>query len=122
MIAHVTLHVSDYETSKSFYETTLLPLGYVLSKDFSDASVSGFKSGEGNHDFWINADGAKQTTHVAFEARSKEEVQSFYNAALEAGGTDNGASGYREDYGPGYYAAFILDPDGHNIEAAFFES
>ena len=123
MIAHITLHVNDASKAKEFYLNTLAPMGYKASMEFPEGGpieVVGFKSGEGNHDFWINGDGAKQPTHVAFVAISEKMVQDFYDAALKAGAKDNGAPGYRTEYGAGYYAAFVLDPDGHNIEAMYW--
>ncbi|MBI4032526.1 VOC family protein [Candidatus Berkelbacteria bacterium] len=120
MIAHVTLHVSDYEKSKVFYKKVLAPFGYVCDMEFGK-DAAGFKDREGNHDFWLAADGTKQPTHVAFWAKSQAEVKAFYKAALAVGGRDNGKPGYRTDYGAGYYAAFVHDPDGHNIEGFWWD-
>ncbi len=117
MIAHTSLAVSDYRRSKAFYIQALKPLGYTNNMEYGEAA--GFNDGK-NTDFWI---GRKQTVvpmHLAFEARSREEVQAFHTAALAAGGKDNGGPGYR-DYWPGYYAAFVHDPDGHNIEAVWYD-
>jgi predicted lactoylglutathione lyase len=75
----------------------------------------------GISDLWLIGDGAKQEGHVAFTANDKESVQKFYDAGLASGGSDNGAPGYRKDYTPGYYAAFVKDPDGHNIELVFMD-
>ncbi len=122
MIAHVTLHVSDYEKGKEFYLKALAPLGYKVSMEFPEHKAIGFMSGAGNTDFWLHADGAKQTTHVAFAASSEKMAQDFYKAALAAGGKNNGAPGYRTEYGAGYYGAFVHDPDGHNIEAMYWNS
>ena len=117
MIAHTTLHVSDYQKSKAFYIKALAPLGYINNmEDGEDAA--GFHDGK-NTDLWIVCDPVVPT-HVAFEAKSRQEVEAFYEAALAAGATDNGGPGYR-DYWPGYYAAFVLDPDGHNIEAVWYD-
>ncbi|MBI2024192.1 VOC family protein [Candidatus Giovannonibacteria bacterium] len=120
MIAHVTIHVNDFEKGKEFYSKALAPLGYKLTKDFPQWKAAGFVSGEGNTDFWLHADGAKQPTHIAFTATSEEMAKEFYDAAIKAGGKDNGAPGYRTEYGAGYYAAFVYDPDGHNIEAMYW--
>ena len=116
MIAHTTLHVSDYQKSKAFYIQALAPLGY--ENNMEDGDAAGFYDGK-NTDLWIVRDEVAPT-HVAFEAGSRQEVEAFYQAALAAGATDNGAPGYR-DYWPGYYAAFVFDPDGHNIEAVWYD-
>lgn len=120
MIAHTGVHVKEYQESKEFYGSALAPLGYRMSYDMPEYKAGGFMQG-GNTDFWIMADGQACTTHVAFHAQSPEDVQAFHAAALAAGGTDNGAPGYRKDYSPGYYAAFVHDPDGNNIEAVWFD-
>lgn len=120
MIAHTTQTVSNIAKAKEFYTKALAPLGYTLSKDMPEYKVAGYKSGEGNHDFWLHERPSPQTTHIAFVAKSEEEAQAFYKAAIDAGGKDNGAPGYRPDYGAGYYAAFVYDPDGSNIEAAYW--
>ncbi len=116
MIAHTTLHVSDYQRSKAFYVQVLAPLGYTHNME--DGEAAGFHDGK-NTDFWMVKDDVVPT-HLAFEANSAEAVEAFYRAALAAGATDNGAPGYR-NYWPGYYAAFVLDPDGHNIEAVWYD-
>ena len=117
MIAHTSLHVRDYAKSKAFYLRALEPLGYHNNMEHGEAG--GFNDGK-NTDFWISREDTVVPTHVAFEAKSRAEVEAFHRAALEAGGTDNGAPGYR-DYWPGYYAAFVYDPDGHNIEAVWYD-
>jgi predicted lactoylglutathione lyase len=117
MIAHTGLHVSDYGKSKEFYLKILEPLGYQNNMEFGESA--GFNDGK-NTDFWINQSNKVVPTHLAFEAKSAAEVQGFHKAALAAGGKDNGAPGYR-DYSPGYYAAFAYDPDGHNIEAVWYD-
>jgi predicted lactoylglutathione lyase len=120
MIAHISLKVSDIAKAKEFYSKALAPLGFHVSKEFPDYKMIGMMSGEGNTELWLDGNGCKQSTHVAFGAKNEEQVQAFYKAALEAGGKDNGAPGYRTDYGAGYYAAFVLDHDGHNIEAMYW--
>ena len=124
MIDHVTLRVSDYEKSKEFFSRALKPLGYVLTREFPKDFSAGFAA-DGRRDLWIKAGSTDQRSHsfscLAFVARSKQAVNDFYKAALDAGGQDNGAPGYRPEYHPGYYAAFVLDPDGYNIEAVFDE-
>ena len=116
MIAHTTLHVDDLERAMAFYVTVLTPLGYRVNMTLDDAA--GFSDGN-NTDFWIVRDQVAPT-HLAFEADSRQAVEAFYRAALDAGARDNGAPGYR-DYWPGYYAAFVLDLDGHNIEAVWYD-
>jgi catechol 2,3-dioxygenase-like lactoylglutathione lyase family enzyme len=120
MIDHVTLHVSDIEASKEFFAKALKPLDYSLKMEFPEYKIAGF-AWEGKPDFWLNGSGTSQTTHVAFLARDKVIVDEFYKSGLAAGGKDNGKPGYRKNYSPGYYAAFVLDPDGHNIEVVFHD-
>ena len=117
MIAHTTLPASDYPKSRAFYVQTLAPLGYT--NNMEDGDAAGFHDGK-NTDFWVVHEQTVVPTHIAFEAKSAEEVEAFYQAALAAGATDNGGPGYR-DYWPGYYAAFVYDPDGHNIEAVWYD-
>lgn len=117
MIAHTSLAVRDYKKAKSFYTKALAPLGYRNNMEYEDSA--GFNDGK-NTDFWISAKDVVVPTHVAFEASSRAKVQAFYKAATGAGGTENGRPGYRE-YSPGYYAAFVLDPDGNNIEAVWYD-
>ena len=117
MIAHATLPVSDYKKSKAFYVQTLAPLGY--KNNMEDGEAAGFNDGK-NTDLWIVRVDPVVPTHLAFEANSRQEVEAFYKAALAAGATDNGGPGYR-DYWPGYFAAFVYDPDGHNIEAVWYD-
>ena len=117
MIDHLTLTASNYEKSKAFYIKALAPLGYSLVKEFGD-DVAGFGIGD-RLDFWL-ANGAQATSptfHLAFMAESREQVNAFYRAAIDAGGKDNGEPGTREGHPPNYYCAFVLDPDGQNIEA-----
>jgi catechol 2,3-dioxygenase-like lactoylglutathione lyase family enzyme len=119
MIDHVSLHVSDYAKSKSFFEHALAPLGYSVIMEFGGA-VAGLGAG-GKPDFWIAQGGAEggagKPTHVAFASSNRAMVDAFYDAALAAGGRDNGAPGLRPQYHPNYYGAFVFDPDGNNIEA-----
>jgi predicted lactoylglutathione lyase len=118
MIAHTSLAVVDYQTSKTFYKKALSPLGYTNNMEYGEAA--GFNDGK-NTDFWIGQRDTVSPTHLAFEAKNKQEVEEFYRAALNAGGKDNGGPGYRPDYWPGYYAAFVYDLDGHNIEAVWYD-
>jgi catechol 2,3-dioxygenase-like lactoylglutathione lyase family enzyme len=117
MIAHTSLPVSDYRKSKSFYLRALAPLGYSSNMEYGEAA--GFNDGK-NTDFWISKEKAVARIHLAFEARNSQQVEAFHKEAIAAGGRDNGAPGYR-DYWPGYYAAFVLDPDGNNIEAVWYD-
>jgi len=117
MIAHTSLTVSDYRKSKAFYVTALAPLGY--RNNMEHGSAGGFNDGK-NTDFWISEENTVSPTHLAFLARNAQQVRDFHQAALGAGAKDNGAPGYR-DYSPGYYAAFVLDRDGNNIEAVWFD-
>lgn len=123
MLDHFGINVSDLESSKNFYLATLAPLNYVLLKEYKEAVGFGVnteydKSKDPGGDFWI-AKGVPQSPriHFAFSASSRSAVDKFYNCALEAGGKDNGPPGLRKHYHKHYYAAFILDPDGYNIEA-----
>lgn len=120
MIAHTSLPVSDYGASKEFYKRVLSTLGYSNNMEFGDAA--GFNDGK-NTDFWIHRKPKHQVvpTHLAFEAKSRQEVEAFHQAALGAGAEDNGKPGYRREYWPGYFAAFVLDADGHNIEAVWYD-
>jgi catechol 2,3-dioxygenase-like lactoylglutathione lyase family enzyme len=118
MIAHTSLTVRDFAAAKGFYDKALAPLGYAAKMEAGDAA--GFNDGK-NTDFWIGERATIEPMHVAFEAKSKEQVEAFYRAALAAGGRDNGKPGYRKEYWPGYYAAFVYDLDGHNIEAVWYD-
>jgi catechol 2,3-dioxygenase-like lactoylglutathione lyase family enzyme len=117
MLDHVGFGVDDYERSKAFYEQALAPLGLSLLME-PLPGIGGFGEGQSPF-FWIaNRDPAPQTpVHVAFTADSRDAVDAFHAAALAAGGTDNGAPGIRELYHPTYYGAYVLDPDGNNVEA-----
>jgi catechol 2,3-dioxygenase-like lactoylglutathione lyase family enzyme len=117
MIAHTSLAVSDYSRSKSFYLKALHPLGYRNNMEYGTSA--GFNDGK-NTDFWITQSETVVPMHLAFETSSRQRVVAFHEAALAAGGKDNGAPGYR-DYSPGYYAAFVYDPDGNNIEAVWYD-
>lgn len=120
MIDHVGLHVSDITKAKDFYTKTLAPLGYTLMADMPEYNVAGFGA-DGKADFWIDAKDTDTTNHVAFVAKDKSTVEAFYKEGLAAGGSDNGAPGYRKEYSAGYYGAFIKDADGHNIEVVFHD-
>ena len=121
MIDHIGFSVSDYPRAKAFYEKALAPLGYVLimevQQDVNDAPAAGFGAG-GKPDFWIGGEGGlNKPMHIAITAKDRAAVDAFYQAALAAGAKDNGPPGLRPHYHANYYGAFVLDPDGHNIEA-----
>ena len=116
MLDHVTLGVSDIERSKAFYDQALRPLG--IARLYAEGvTASGYGAGRKAF-FWIGLRDASQTgSHVAFAAEDRNTVDRFHEAALAAGGRDNGLPGLRPRYHEDYYGAFVLDPDGHNIEA-----
>jgi catechol 2,3-dioxygenase-like lactoylglutathione lyase family enzyme len=111
---HIKIHVADLAASKAFYEAALAPLGYSALMEGSDGKRWGF--GESFPHFWIAQSDSPTILHVAFRASTTDLVDQFYAAAIAAGGTDNGGPGPRP-YHAEYYGAFVLDPDGNNIEA-----
>ncbi len=122
MIDHVTFGVSDFARSVQFYDEALAPLG--VKRLFDDESGPAKATGYGDTRpwFWIaEHDPTSGKLHIAIRARDRAAVDAFHKAGLLAGGTDNGAPGLRPHYHPGYYGAFVLDPDGHNIEAVFHD-
>lgn len=126
ILDHVTVVVSDLERSRTFYAAALAPLGIGPLMDFP--GTCGFGRGAAPQ-LWLSvgptsyqqpADVARITpVHLALAARSRAEVDAFHRAALAAGGRDFGAPGLRPEYHPTYYGAFVLDPDGHDLEAVF---
>jgi catechol 2,3-dioxygenase-like lactoylglutathione lyase family enzyme len=120
MIDHIGFPVSEYARAKAFYARALAPLGYSLVMEVSqqnDHPAAGFGA-DGKADFWIGGEGGlDKPLHVAIVAKDRATVDAFYKEALAAGGRDNGAPGIRAHYHSNYYGAFVLDPDGHNIEA-----
>ncbi len=119
MLDHIGISVADYGRSRAFYASALAPLGYVAKSEPAGAEghVCGFGA-SGHPDFWISDEGRMAPAmHIAFTAPSRKAVADFHAAALAAGGTDNGGPGIRAHYHANYYAAFVHDPDGHNIEA-----
>ena len=123
MLDHVGFAVADAERSRTFYEQALAPIaiGLIMSvtpeQTESGDTAHGFGS-DGKPFFWVgDNERVGEGTHVAFAVASRAEVDAFHAAALAAGGRDNGAPGLRPHYHPNYYAAFVRDPDGHNIEA-----
>ena len=119
MLDHVGIRVSDFEQSKRFYAEALSPLGYELIKEPS-ASAAGFGR-QGKPEFWIGQGDSGQPVHIAFAADDRARVDAFHEEALAAGGRNNGGPGLRPKYHPSYYAAFVFDPDGNNIEAVCHE-
>jgi catechol 2,3-dioxygenase-like lactoylglutathione lyase family enzyme len=115
MIDHVTANVSDIEAAKSFYRQALAPLGYSLQMELPGAA--GLGTGEGIPDFWLGSSEERGAAHVAFQAPDRTTVDRFYEAAMAAGGKDNGAPGLRPHYHETYYAAYVHDADGNNVEA-----
>lgn len=119
MLDHVSIGVRDIPAAKRFYEAALSPLGYSCLA--SGDEYAGF--GAKNPGFWLNSTAhpvpadMRSGLHFCFTAPSRAAVDAFHAAALTAGGSDNGAPGLRPDYGPTYYAAFAIDPDGYRIEA-----
>lgn len=114
MIDHFNLPVSDLEKSARFYETVLKTLGYPVL--FRDNDAIGF--GAQSWEFGIaQEEGTLQNIHVAFRANNNKDVSAFYQAAIDAGAQCNGKPGYRSEYGPNYFAAFVIDANGHNVEA-----
>lgn len=122
MIDHLGFSVSDYERAKAFYAKALAPLDYslimeVTAEQTGHAAAAGFGA-NGKPDLWFGAEGAmNKPVHIAILAKDRATVDAFYKLAIAAGGRDNGAPGIRPHYHANYYGAFVLDPDGHNIEA-----
>jgi catechol 2,3-dioxygenase-like lactoylglutathione lyase family enzyme len=115
ILDHLGLAVSDYPQAKAFYTAALAPLGITLVTEVQ--GWAGFGKG-GKPEFWFGPHAEPQKPmHLAFRAETREQVRQFYEAALQAGGKDNGPPGLREIYHPNYYGAFVIGPDGHNIEA-----
>jgi catechol 2,3-dioxygenase-like lactoylglutathione lyase family enzyme len=121
MIDHTSIKVTDPAKSRTFYEKALGALGYTVLREIPKEFTGGLVVlGYGvapKPDFWVGEGRPKEPQHVAFRAKSHAEVDAFYKAALAAGGRDNGPPGPRPHYHEHYYGAFVLDPDGHNIEA-----
>jgi catechol 2,3-dioxygenase-like lactoylglutathione lyase family enzyme len=119
VLDHVGIRVSDFEQSKRFFTEALSPLGYELIMEPS-VSAAGFGR-QGKPDFWIGQGDRGQPVHIAFAASDRASVDAFHEEALAAGGRNNGGPGLRPEYHPSYYAAYVFDPDGNNIEAVCHE-
>lgn len=127
MLDHVGITVADFARSRAFYEAALKPLGSAVVMAMSAEETGGAYEGVGlgaggKPSFWVSRPGAgagvaSGPIHLAFQAPDRAAVRTFHAAALAAGGRDNGGPGLRPDYHPNYYAAFVLDPDGNNVEA-----
>jgi len=117
MFDHVGINVRDFARSRAFYEQALAPLGYRVTMDMSQYKAVGFGTDE-KPVFWVcEREPYGAGTHIAFQVDDRETVHAFYDAAVAAGGTDNGPPGPRPEYTPTYYAAFVHDFDGNNVEA-----
>lgn len=122
MIDHIGIGAGDFARSRRFYEAALAPLGVSVVMEVTPEQSGGYHGlgmgRDGKPFFWVGNGGQRGAgMHVAFSAASRAEVDGFYAAAMAAGGTDNGPPGLRVHYHPNYYAAFVLDPDGINVEA-----
>ncbi|MFC4161490.1 VOC family protein [Chitinimonas lacunae] len=129
MLDHLGIYASDFERSKLFYRAVLGAIGYkplheMTARDTGLVPLIGF--GVEHADFWLGGSSAARpvtcgSLHIAFRVKNRAGVEAFYQAALKVGGRDNGKPGLRPEYHPHYYGAFVLDPDGHNIEAVCHE-
>ena len=124
MIDHIGIAASRLQQSKDFYSAALKPLGIGLLAEFpaeltgkTDVAGFGLADGSGGPEFWLSEGKPGSPVHVGFLAEDRAAVDAFYAAAIAAGGKDNGPPGPRPHYHEHYYAAFVLDPDGHNVEA-----
>ena len=125
MIDHFGVNVSTPSVSRRFYEAALAPLGLAVMMEVTAAESGGFYEGVGFGEngkpvFWTGGGSTKPLSgpcHIAFAAQDRAAVDAFYAAAMAAGGRDNGKPGLRPEYHANYYAAFVIDPDGHNVEA-----
>ena len=123
MIDHLGINCADWEKSKAFYDKVLGVLGYTRQMEFDDVAI-GYGVG-GKPDFWIGdmsageADGPNRETHIAFHAADADAVRAFYDAAVELGAESLHAPRLWPEYHPGYFGAFVRDPDGNNVEAVY---
>ena len=114
MFDHLGVKVKDLAASKRFYAAALAPLGYTVQ--YEDKSAIGFGT-KGAPALWLGQGEARGAVHIALQAKDHAAVNAFHKAAVPAGGKDNGKPGLRAEYHPNYYAAFVTDPDGNNLEA-----
>jgi catechol 2,3-dioxygenase-like lactoylglutathione lyase family enzyme len=123
MIDHMSVLVTDIVAAREFYRQALAPLGYEVIKQYPSADAPHVVGlGErGGTDVWLGLGTPTGPQHIAFRTSSRKVVRAFYEAALAAGGKDNGAPGVRSMYHADYYGAFVRDPDGHNVEAVCHE-
>lgn len=119
MYDHIGLHVKDLAASVAFYQAALVPLGYELCS--RDETSAGFGP-PGAPALWLYAGKTVSAAHVAFRAADRAAVDRFHQRGRATGGRDNGPPGLRADYAPTYYAAFLVDPDGNNVEAVCMEA
>ena len=119
VLDHTGIEVADFAASRAFYERVLEPLGFSVQMDFSEQFEAMGFGVPGKPSFWIRAAEGQPSGphHIAFHATDRERVDRFHEAALAAGASDNGEPGLREHYHPTYYGAFVIDPDGNNVEA-----
>jgi len=115
VIDHIGVNVRNFAASKRFYEEALNPLGYAIIMDWGSACMFAEAARQGV--LWVGQAGAVAPYHLALAAPDRAKVDTFYEAAMATGGKDNGAPGLRPQYHPNYYGAFVLDPDGYNVEA-----
>ena len=120
MIDHMGIMVRDFDKAKAFYDKAFAPLGasllMMVPPEYTDGvKIGGY--GREKPDYWLREGDHQETQHIAFTARNRAEVDAFYEAAIAAGGKDNGGPGLRPHYHANYYGAFVIDPDGNNIEA-----
>ena len=118
MFDHLGLHVKDLTKSSRFYEAALAPLGYAVAS--RDATSVSFTGPPGAPALYLYLGGASAGAHLAWAAKERASVKQFHEGGLRAGGKDNGAPGVRADYAENYYAAFLIDPDGNNVEAVCY--
>jgi catechol 2,3-dioxygenase-like lactoylglutathione lyase family enzyme len=116
MFDHVGLKARDFRTSLAFYRAVLAPLGYEAQQVDEVGRSAGFGP-KGTVALWLSEGSPRSSAHLAFASPSRAGVESFFEAGLRSGGKDNGKPGLRPDYGKDYYAAFVIDPDGNNVEA-----
>lgn len=114
MLDHLGVKVKDLAASKRFYSAALAPLGYTVQ--YEDKSAIGFGT-KAAPALWLGQGDSRGAVHIALAAKDRATVEAFHKAAVPAGGKDNGKPGIRADYHPNYYAAFVIDPDGNNLEA-----